>query len=54
MAYPSDSQFIPFLLGGSPFGDVPNDESPGSADMVGTLRFPLPFWRMMERIFTFG
>lgn len=40
MAYPSDSQFIPFMLGGSPFGDVPNDESPGSVDLVGNSTFP--------------
>jgi large repetitive protein len=43
MAYPSDSQFIPFMLGGSPFGDVPNDESPGSADLVGNATFPVAF-----------
>ncbi|MGG4455611.1 carboxypeptidase regulatory-like domain-containing protein [Brevibacillus porteri] len=43
MAYPSDGQFIPFMLGGSPFGDVPKDESPGSADMVGNATFPVVF-----------
>ncbi|MFS0554660.1 carboxypeptidase regulatory-like domain-containing protein [Brevibacillus sp. 179-C9.3 HS] len=43
MAYPSDSQFIPFMLGGSPFGDVPNDENPGSVDMVGNSTFPVAF-----------
>lgn len=43
MAYPSDSQFLPFMLGGSPFGDVPNDENPGSVDMVGNATFPVAF-----------
>ncbi|MED1780668.1 carboxypeptidase regulatory-like domain-containing protein [Brevibacillus fortis] len=43
MAYPSDSQFIPFMLGGSPFGDVPNDENPGSVDLVGNSTFPVAF-----------
>ncbi|MFP3392647.1 carboxypeptidase regulatory-like domain-containing protein [Brevibacillus sp. SIMBA_040] len=40
MAYPSDNQFVPFTLGGSPYGDVPNDESPGSVDLVGNATFP--------------
>lgn len=43
MAYPADNQFIPFSLGGVPFGDVPNDESPGSADIVGDATFPAVF-----------
>lgn len=40
MAYPSDNQFVAFTLGGSPYGDVPNDESPGSVDLVGNATFP--------------
>lgn len=44
MAYPSDSQFLPILLNGSPLADPPGDESPASTDIVGDARYPAAFY----------
>ncbi|WP_438448238.1 carboxypeptidase regulatory-like domain-containing protein [Gorillibacterium sp. sgz5001074] len=44
MAFPSDAQFQPILLNGSPLFDPPGDESPTSTDIVGNAQFPAAYY----------
>ncbi|MGG4167943.1 carboxypeptidase regulatory-like domain-containing protein [Rossellomorea vietnamensis] len=44
MAFPSNAQYTPVLVGGSPLFDVLGDESPVSTDIVGNSTFPAGFF----------
>lgn len=44
MAFPSNSQYTPVLIGGTPLFDVLGDESPVSTDIVGNSTFPAGFF----------
>jgi large repetitive protein len=41
--FPSNAQFTPILLGGSPLFDLTGDESPPSTDIVGNSTFPAAY-----------
>ncbi|GAB1765757.1 carboxypeptidase regulatory-like domain-containing protein [Priestia megaterium] len=43
MAFPSNTQFQPILIGTQPIYDVVGDESPASTDIVGNTQFPAAF-----------
>ncbi|MDP1383255.1 hypothetical protein Q8G31_26405 [Priestia megaterium] len=51
MAFPSNNQFTPFIINGSPVFDVLGDESPTDTDLVGNSTFPAGFLRMMVLIY---
>ncbi|WP_129729008.1 carboxypeptidase regulatory-like domain-containing protein, partial [Ectobacillus funiculus] len=40
VAFPSNDQFSPVIVGGQPSFDIVGDESPGSTDLVGNASFP--------------
>jgi large repetitive protein len=44
MAFPSNAQYTPVLVGGTPLFDVLGDESPVSTDIVGNSTFPAGFF----------
>lgn len=44
MAFPSNAQYTPILVGGTPLFDVLGDESPISTDIVGNSTFPAGFF----------
>lgn len=44
MAFPSNAQYTPVLVGGTPLFDVLGDESPISTDIVGNSTFPAGFF----------
>ena len=44
MAFPSNNQFTPFIINGSPVFDVLGDESPTDTDLVGNSSFPAVFF----------
>ncbi|WP_303984580.1 carboxypeptidase regulatory-like domain-containing protein, partial [Niallia circulans] len=44
MAFPSNNQFTPFIINGSPVFDVVGDESPTDTDLVGNSIFPAGFF----------
>ncbi len=44
MGFPSDDKWTPLLLNGSPLFDPPNDEFPGSTDIVGDSNFPAAYF----------
>ncbi|GLI84555.1 hypothetical protein ANABIO32_22650 [Rossellomorea marisflavi] len=44
MAFPSNDQFTPIQVNGSPLFDVLGDESPPSTDIVGNSSFPAGFF----------
>ncbi|MBW3113649.1 carboxypeptidase regulatory-like domain-containing protein [Bacillus sp. MCCB 382] len=44
MAFPSNAQYTPVLVGGTPLFDVLGDESPASTDIVGNSTFPAGFF----------
>ncbi|MFQ3545546.1 carboxypeptidase regulatory-like domain-containing protein [Halobacillus rhizosphaerae] len=44
MAFPSNNQFQPLLLGAQPIFDVVGDEAPSSTDIVGNTQFPAGFF----------
>ncbi|MFI8687005.1 carboxypeptidase regulatory-like domain-containing protein [Rossellomorea sp. NPDC077527] len=44
MAFPSNAQYTPVLVGGAPLFDVLGDESPVSTDIVGNSTFPAGFF----------
>ncbi|MBY0090740.1 carboxypeptidase regulatory-like domain-containing protein [Priestia aryabhattai] len=44
MAFPSNSQFQPILIGGQPIFDLVGDQSPLSTDIVGNTQFPAAFF----------
>lgn len=44
MAFPSNAQYTPVLVGGVPLFDVLGDESPVSTDIVGNSTFPAGFF----------
>jgi large repetitive protein len=44
VAFPSNAQYTPMLVGGTPLFDVLGDESPVSTDIVGNSSFPAGFF----------
>ncbi|UTE75620.1 carboxypeptidase regulatory-like domain-containing protein [Rossellomorea sp. KS-H15a] len=44
MAFPSNAQYTPVLVGGTPLFDALGDESPVSTDIVGNSTFPAGFF----------
>ncbi|MEI2325688.1 carboxypeptidase regulatory-like domain-containing protein [Priestia megaterium] len=44
MAFPSNSQFQPILIGNQPIFDMVGDQSPSSTDLVGNTQFPAAFF----------
>ncbi|QAS52292.1 carboxypeptidase regulatory-like domain-containing protein [Halobacillus litoralis] len=44
MAFPSNNQFQPLLIGSQPIFDVVGDEAPSSTDIVGNTQFPAAFF----------
>ncbi|WP_226526993.1 carboxypeptidase regulatory-like domain-containing protein [Metabacillus niabensis] len=44
MPFPSNSQFTPITVGGTPIFDLLGDESPVSTDIVGNSSFPAAFF----------
>ncbi|MBN9654118.1 carboxypeptidase regulatory-like domain-containing protein [Halobacillus sp. GSS1] len=44
MAFPSNQQYQPLLLGSQPIFDVLGDESPSSTDIVGNSQFPAGYF----------
>ncbi|PFG05371.1 carboxypeptidase regulatory-like domain-containing protein [Bacillus sp. es.034] len=44
MTFPSNSQYTPVIVGGTPIFDVLGDESPVSTDIVGNSTFPAGFF----------
>ncbi|MED4051937.1 carboxypeptidase regulatory-like domain-containing protein [Priestia megaterium] len=44
MAFPSNSQFQPILIGNQPIFDMVGDQSPAATDLVGNTQFPAAFF----------
>ncbi|RLQ93334.1 carboxypeptidase regulatory-like domain-containing protein [Falsibacillus albus] len=44
MAFPSNTQYLPILVNGSPLFDHTDDESPRSTDIVGDSTYPAAFF----------
>ncbi|MDR4938121.1 hypothetical protein RGU11_17210 [Rossellomorea marisflavi] len=53
MAFPSNDQFTPIQVNGSPLFDVLGDESPVSTDIVGNSSFPAGFFAYDGTMFIF-